>query len=265
MTRLKKLAAAALAASFAAAIPAGAQTQQDPHHPSAAAAAPQNAPAVPGAMAPGGGHPMMGMMMPMMGGGMGMHGAMAPGGGYPMMGMMMPMMGGGMGMYSAMAPGGGYPMMGMMMPMMGGGMGMYGDSMAGTGMIDRIEGRIAFLRAELNVTDAQAKAWDGLAQAMRANAKRLGETRQRMMPAGQAPRAASLDQQLDLQEAWYAARLDGLRAIKTAVASLLPALSDLQRRTAEELLPPHLGMQMGGGMGMVPMGGAAMPMRGGIQ
>lgn len=217
MTCLKALAAAALAASFAVAIPAGAQTQQDPHHPPAAAAAPQNAPAAPGAMAPGSGHPMMGMTMPMMGSGMGMHG------------------------------------------------GMSGESMIGMGMIDRIEGRIAFLRAELKVTEAQAKAWDGLAQAMRANAKRLGEARQRMTPAGQMPKAASLDQRLEQQEAWYAARLDGLRAIKAAVAALLPALSDQQRKTAEELLPPHVGMQMGGGMGMMPMGGPATPMRGGMQ
>src|SRR4051812_15596108 len=53
-------------------------------------------------------------------------------------------------------------MQGMHMRMMGG--------PAGMGMIDRIEGRLAFLRAELKITEAQANAWNTFAEALRANA-----------------------------------------------------------------------------------------------
>src|SRR6516165_3795891 len=49
-------------------------------------------------------------------------------------------------------------MMGMMRMME-----MMGPDMAA---IDRIEGRIAFLRAELNITEAQASAWNAFADAM---------------------------------------------------------------------------------------------------
>ena len=85
------------------------------------------------------------------------------------------MMGGGM-----MNMMGNMPMMNMMQMM--GMMGQAGDGMGGMAMIDHIEGRIAFLRTELKITDAQAGAWNALADALRANARSLGEIRGSMMP-----------------------------------------------------------------------------------
>ena len=60
-------------------------------------------------------------------------------------------------------------------------MGMAGPGMGGMATIDHIEGRIAFLRTELKITDAQASAWDAFAEALRTNAKKLGEVRSTMM------------------------------------------------------------------------------------
>jgi len=137
-------------------------------------------------------------------------------------------------------------------------MGRMGDMMGGMPMmnmmgpaIDRIEGRIAFLRAELNITDAQASAWNTFADAMRTNAKKIREVRAATMPqpdAGQqqAPTMAEL---LDLQERWLAARLEGTRALKSAVANLYGTLSEDQKKTANELLAPQMGMGM---MAMMP-------------
>ena len=45
------------------------------------------------------------------------------------------------------------------------------DGMDGLEMLDHVEGRIAFLRAELKITDAQTSAWSGFADALRARAK----------------------------------------------------------------------------------------------
>ena len=59
---------------------------------------------------------------------------------------------------------------------------MMGGGMGGMATIDRVEGRIAFLRAELKITDAQADAWNGFADALRTNAKKLAEVRVSMMP-----------------------------------------------------------------------------------
>ena len=48
--------------------------------------------------------------------------------------------------------------------------------------IDRIEGRIAFLRAELKITESQASAWNAFADALRTNSQKLGQVRASMTP-----------------------------------------------------------------------------------
>jgi hypothetical protein len=66
---------------------------------------------------------------------------------------------------SALAQGGQSPMMmqrpGMSPPMMGGG--APGGAPSSPGM--HIEGELAFLKAELKITDAQSKKWDAFADA----------------------------------------------------------------------------------------------------
>jgi hypothetical protein len=136
---------------------------------------------------------------------------------------------------------GGMPMMNMMgMTRM---MGMPDPGMGAMATIDRVEGRIAFLRTELKITEAQASAWNGFADALRTNAQKLGEVRTSMMAkhAGQQ-QASTLADRLELQERWFLARLEGTRAIKSAFTSLNGTLSDDQKKTADELLAPHMGM-----------------------
>lgn len=133
----------------------------------------------------------------------------------------------------------------MMMNMMGM-MRMMGGGPAGMAMIDHIEGRIAFLRTELKIMDAQANAWNAFADALRANAKKLGEVRAFMMShmgAGQQ-QAPMLADRLNLQEQWLAARLEGTRAIKSAFTNLYGVLSDEQKKTANDLLGPQMGLGM---------------------
>ena len=229
MTTLKILIRTAAAAALVSAWPfvASAQTAEDPHHPSGGTAAPSTAPTpqLPAAAAPGtGGQPGM---MGNMGGQQGMMGGMS------MMNMMGMMGQSGPGM-SAAAP--------------------CGPGMGGMATIDRVEGRIAFLRTELKITDAQAGDWNTFAEALRANAKRLGEVRSSMMPqagAGQ-PQVPTMVQRLDFEERWLAARLEGARTMKAAFAKLYEALSAEQKKTADELLAPHVGMAP---MPMMPRGG----------
>jgi LTXXQ motif family protein len=151
-------------------------------------------------------------------------------------------MGGSSGMQGMNGGGGMMNMMGGKMPMMEmmQMMGMMRQSGGGMGMatIDRVEGRIAFLRAELKITDAQNAAWNAFADAMRTNAKSLGEVRSTMMAGAKQ----NLVDRLALQEKWLAARLEGTRAIKAALANLVGTLSDDQKKTADELLAPHMGM-----------------------
>jgi LTXXQ motif family protein len=185
---------------------------EDPHHPPAAGA-PAPAPAQPA--------PPSGQAGP--GGPQGMIGGMP---------MMMEMM---RGMHQNM------------MRMMG----TIGSGSAGMATIDRIEGRIAFLRTELKISDAQANAWNAFADALRTNAKRLGEVRASVMSRqgpGQ-PQAQTLADRLDAQERWLSARLEGTRAIRAVFTNLYGALSDDQKKTANDLLAPHMGVGM---MAMTP-------------
>jgi hypothetical protein len=159
----------------------------------------------------------------------------APQGGMPMMNDMKNMMSSMPAMHS----------MGMMQMM-----GMMGRGTDGMATIDRIEGRIAFLRAELKITDAQADAWNGFADALRANAKKLADVRASMMPKpADGQPASALSARLEQQEQWLAARLDGTRAMKSTFAKLNETLSDDQKKTANDLLLPHMGMEA---MAMMP-------------
>jgi hypothetical protein len=215
MTMATALTVAALAVPAWAQAPAG----HDHSHPAdsekSAPATPAPAPS-PSAAAPQGGAGMMG-------GGMG---------NMPMMNDMKNMMSSMSAMHS----------MGMMHMM-----GMMGRGMDGMATIDRVEGRIAFLRVELKITDAQADAWNGFADALRTNARKLAEVRATRLGDGQP--ASTLTARLDQQEQWLGARLDGTRAMKSAFAKLNEALSDDQKKTANDLLAPHLGMEA---MAMVP-------------
>jgi hypothetical protein len=204
---------AALSAASWAQTPAPAE--HDSHHPSdSTKSGPAPANPAPAASQPGIGGPEGGMAnMPMMG----------------MMGDMKNMMSNMSVMHT----------MGMMQSM-----GMMGPGMAGMATMDRVEGRIAFLRAELKITDAQADAWNAFADALRVNARKLGEVGISMMskPGEMQQGAGTISERLERQEQWLLARLEGTRAMKSAFTKLNETLSDDQRKTANELLAPHLGM-----------------------
>lgn len=149
---------------------------------------------------------------------------------------------------SAVPQASGMPMMDMrgMMNMMGGRMGMggAGSCMNGMGMANRVEGHIAFLRAELKITEAQAKQWDAFADALRSNAKRMKDSAGAKMMGGEDKEVLS---QLETQEKMLATRLDSVKALRAALAPLSETFNEEQRKSAEELLGPHMGM-MGAGM-----------------
>ena len=143
----------------------------------------------------------------------------------------------GMGMGS---PGGG--MSGNSMPGMGGMPMMMGqDGMGGMAMMaGHVEGRLAFLKTELKITDAQLPLWNGVADAMRANAKSMSAMMSGGMMAGSE--AATLPEKLALREKMMTAHLDALRRFKAAVDPLYAALSPEQKKTADQLLMGPMGM-----------------------
>ena len=137
-------------------------------------------------------------------------------------------------MPGGMAGAGDMSMMGMMRMMMG----RDGMSMMGA-MARHVEGRLAFLKTELKITDAQLPLWNAVADAMRANAKTMGDIAGGMMGSSQT---ATLPDKLALREKMMTAHLEALRKFKAAVDPLYAALGDEQKKTADELLIGPMGM-----------------------
>ena len=126
--------------------------------------------------------------------------------------------------------GGNMPMMGMMQMMMG-----------QTGMAGHVEGRIAFLKAELKITDAQQALWHAVSEAIRSNAKEMTG-----MPHAIMGGSGTLPEKIAAHEKMLTARLDGMRRLRTAFDPLYAILSAGQRKVADGLMTGPMGVM---GMG----------------
>lgn len=104
-----------------------------------------------------------------------------------------------------------------------------------TMMTAHIEGRLAYLKTELGITDTQASAWNAYANAARDNARAMAAHCNAMTSQAGA-RGASLPDRLDQHEQFMAAQLDALRAMDKALKPLYAALSETQKQTADQLL-----------------------------
>ncbi len=132
-----------------------------------------------------------------------------------------------------------------------GGMGMMDDNMRrmqqnqampgmatnGVDMTDRIDGRIAFLRAELRITDAQAATWNQFAEALRSSRQHLLEARQQLA-APASPKAPTA--RLDQYERHLTERLEAIRTARISFSQLYGALDEHQKHVADELVVPFL-------------------------
>lgn len=116
--------------------------------------------------------------------------------------------------------------------MMGGcGGGMTGD--ADGQLPGFIEGRVAFLKAELGVTDAQAKVWEAYVVAMKNNFISMQGLRQAMRASFDAETPM---ERLESRVAVMEARAAALKGMKQPLSDLYAALSDGQKKKANELL-----------------------------
>ena len=143
----------------------------------------------------------------------------------------------------AQIPGRATGMMGGRM-MMGGGMmrqGGHGPAMP----LDHVEGRIAFLKAELRITDAQNGVWTAFADALRGSAKQMVELR---VSLGKPPAAPGFAERLAMAEKGLSVRLENTRAIRASFIALDAKLTSEQKKMADELLASPMGL--GGMMAM---------------
>jgi len=141
-------------------------------------------------------------------------------------------------------PAGAASMRGCMMSEAEGGMPMMGMMMGQNGMpmmAKHMEGRLAFLKAELKITDAQLPLWNAFAQGMRDNATAMQAMPDAMMGMS---KAATLPDKLTERETMLTARIEAVRKLKGAVDPLCAALDANQKKTADEIMLSPMGMMM---------------------
>lgn len=129
----------------------------------------------------------------------------------------------------------GHSGMGMGKGMMQGMGGARGDASMCARMTGHIEGRLAFLKAELKITSEQESLWNDYAAAVRDNAQAMTTRCASMMSEG-GKNEANLPDRLDAHEQFMAAQLDTLRATSKALKPLYAALSDTQKEVANQLI-----------------------------
>jgi len=135
-------------------------------------------------------------------------------------------------------------MSGCMMPEAEGGMPMMRMMMGQGGMpmmAKHIEGRLAFLKTELKITDAQLPLWNAFAQAMRDDASTMQAMPHPMMGMN---KAATLPDKLVTRETMLEAQLEAVRKLKAAADPLYAALTADQKKTADDIMLSPMGIMM---------------------
>jgi hypothetical protein len=127
-----------------------------------------------------------------------------------------------------------------------GGQGMMGPGMMGRGMMGQgmgpgmmmgsgpmVEGRLAYLKAELAISDAQAALWDGYVSAVKARATTMQDMHNSMMQVMQAGNAVA---RLQAHTQAMQSMVDSMKALLPPTEALYAALSDEQKKKADLLL-----------------------------
>jgi hypothetical protein len=131
----------------------------------------------------------------------------------------------------------GCPMMGDMMGSGRHGMGMKHGMMHSVPMM---EARLAYIKADLEITDAQSTLWDAYADAVRARRGAMESVHADMMKAKES---GTVVERMDARIKALESMVDSLKALKPATEALYAALSEEQKKKADQLLGAGCGMR----------------------
>jgi len=102
-------------------------------------------------------------------------------------------------------------------------------------LTDRLEGRLAYIRAELHITDSQSSVWNAFADGIRSSRRHLIEARQQLNQG-----FSKSPDRLEQYERHLALRLDAVKSARTAFSQLYSTLNDAQKHAADELVTPFI-------------------------
>ncbi|MBI5128886.1 MAG: Spy/CpxP family protein refolding chaperone [Rhodopseudomonas palustris] len=99
---------------------------------------------------------------------------------------------------------------------------------------ERLEGRIAFLKAELQISDKQSQDWNALADALRSSRQHLLDARKLLVMDDKTTGT----ERIELYERHLTERLEAIKAARAALNRLYPTLTATQKQTADTILLP---------------------------
>lgn len=119
------------------------------------------------------------------------------------------------------------------------------------GMLERIDGRLAFLKTELKITEAQKAAWNELATTIRDTAETHNALMRGMMADMQGGEffKKPLPERLTIRLTHMESRIEQIKGVQASVGKLYAVLDDSQKKVADEIALPMMGMGRGMGMG----------------
>ena len=104
-------------------------------------------------------------------------------------------------------------------------------------MSRHIEGRIAFLKAELKISDAQSAQFNKVADVMRANAQDADTAIKSMR--GDRDQKKSAVERLEMKSKFTAMRAEHEQRFLAAFKPLYDSLTPDQKQAADEMVAPH--------------------------
>ncbi len=104
---------------------------------------------------------------------------------------------------------------------------------------DHVEGRIAYQKAELAITDAQLPQWTAVADVLRQNAKVMQDGMAKMAKDGMPTAAPARS---DMMVTMMSERLEGTKKLGVANKALYAVLTPDQRKTADDIAATPMGM-----------------------
>jgi hypothetical protein len=119
------------------------------------------------------------------------------------------------------------------------------------GVVERVDGRLAYMKTELKITSEQTAAWDAFAAVVRTSV----EAHNDMMrsTAKEFDDGAMFDkplpERLASQIARMEARLSQIKSVKAAADGLYAVLTDEQKAAADDVVLPLTGLGMGRSQG----------------
>jgi hypothetical protein len=109
----------------------------------------------------------------------------------------------------------------------------------GTPRPSHIEGRIAYLQAELHITTEQLPLWNAVADVLRQN-EQSSRAAWAALRGNADEKAGAVDRLAQMQK-MAASRADNLGKLLAAVKPLYEAMNDDQKKSADELLASRFG------------------------